>query len=86
MPYILLKYQRLTGRTQCQILFFQRQGIGPTRTGRRSTAPAPMSHLSQIAAVYSPAAAESTPLSSYGDGDGGGGGDSQPRNSAGGPM
>jgi len=45
-----------------------------------------MSHLSQIAAVYSPAAAESTPLSSYGDGDGGGGGDSQPRNSAGGPM
>jgi len=45
-----------------------------------------MSHLSQIAAVYPPAAAESTPLSSYGDGDGGGGGGSQQRDSAGGPM
>jgi len=45
-----------------------------------------MSHLSQIASVYSlMAATESTPLSSYGDGGGGGGG-SQQRNSTGGPM
>jgi len=43
-----------------------------------------MSHLSQVAAVYSPSAAESTPLSSYGGGGGGGG--SQQRNSAGRPM
>jgi len=43
-----------------------------------------MSHLSQIAAVYLLAAADGTPLSSYGDGDGGG--DSLQRNSAGGSM
>jgi len=53
----------------------------------RSAAPAPMSHISQTVAVYMSAAAESTPLSSYGDGDGDGDdGGSQQRNSAGGPM
>jgi len=83
MPYGLLKYHTLTGRSQRQILFFQWQGIGPTRTGR-SAAAAPMFQLSQIAAVYPLAAAESTPLSIYGDDDGGGG--SQQRNSVGGPM
>jgi len=37
--------------------------------------------------VYTPAATESTPLSSYGNDSGGvGGGGSQQRNSAGGPM
>jgi len=63
-------------------IVFSGRAYGNNQPGR-SAAAAAMSHLSQIAAMCSPAAAESTPLSSYGDSDGGG---SHQRNSAGGPM